>query len=365
MKKKINILHISTPSTFRGGENQLILLSRGLKSYSSINQAVLCPKNSELSRKLLDEKIKHFDYLKNARLSFNNLTAYRNTIQQFRPDIIHLHDSAAHTLAFVQEIFYKEKIPLILHRRVVFKSGKGIFGQLKYNLQTIKKYIAVSGAVKESLEKIVKQKNKIEVIYSGIELKKSQKKYALHTELGISVQKQIIGMVSALTEEKDISTFINALNKIADIENWFAVIIGDGVLKEPLKEKVKKADLQNRIKFLGYRKDAISLLKDFDLFVHCSKNEGLGTVILEAWNTNVPVISTQAGGLKELIHNQNNALAFGVGQAEELADKMKNLINSDALKDKLIKNGQDSLQKFDINKTISQMVKIYEEVLSS
>nr|MDQ3324126.1 glycosyltransferase family 4 protein [Acidobacteriota bacterium] len=82
-----------------------------------------------------------------------------------------------------------------------------------------------------------------------------------------------------------------------------------------------------------------------DLFVLSSYNEGLGTVILEAMASGVPVIATDVGGVPEIIEHGENGVLFPVGDVEALAGEISRMINlDDAARGRIIRKGRETIE---------------------
>ena len=147
---------------------------------------------------------------------------------------------------------------------------------------------------------------------------------------------KIIG-VGALTYQKFFSVLVRAAAELAErnFSEFFIMIVGEGVEEEPLARLIEELKLKNHVHLLGFRGDVISLLKASDLFVMPSRYEGLSIAMIEAMACNLPVIASNAPGLRDYVNENINGLPFEVGNHVELSEKILRLANDNALRKKL------------------------------
>ncbi|MBE7638169.1 glycosyltransferase [Sneathiella sp. P13V-1] len=147
-----------------------------------------------------------------------------------------------------------------------------------------------------------------------------------------------------LHQVKGLDTAIRALAKVPDAHLWIA---GDGPLKEELKKLSEDLSLTNRIRFLGWRTDKEALLATADIVVFPSRQEGFGNVILEAWASKTPMVATAAQGPAAYIKQGETGMIGEIDNVKELATNLTAVIESPALRQRIIENGHASyLQDF-------------------
>jgi glycosyltransferase involved in cell wall biosynthesis len=313
--KKVKILHISSAMSWRGGEQQIVNLIDGLKIVDKeIDQKVYCATNSALENYLKANSIPFNSGEKNSGLSFSFIKSLYELIKSYRPSLIHIHDSHAHTACIVAHRISNCKVPIVLHRRVDFSIGQSFFTRYKYNYPFIKRIITVSKAIKDIISPVTK--SKIEVIYSSWRKSSVEKaeKTNLKEELGIHQSTKLIGNIAALTDHKDYPTFIKtASNIINEHDNIHFIMAGEGELKETLQKKINDLGLKEKIHLLGFRKDVVEIMKTLDVFFMPSKMEGLGSILYTAFGCEIPVVSTNAGGIPELVKHKKTGYVANVG----------------------------------------------------
>jgi hypothetical protein len=166
MNKTLRVLHVSSALSWRGGEQQIVNLIEGLNSIDkSIEQILFCTKNSAIEKYATIQKINFKSAQKKSGFDLLYIIKLLRVIKSCQPNIIHVHDSHAHTACVIAHLLLFSKTPIVLHRRVDFAIGKSLFSNYKYNYGYIKKIITVSKAIKKIIQPKVKAP--IDVIYSS------------------------------------------------------------------------------------------------------------------------------------------------------------------------------------------------------
>jgi glycosyltransferase involved in cell wall biosynthesis len=184
--------------------------------------------------------------------------------------------------------------------------------------------IAVSGAVQRVLVQDGVPPRDVTVVHDGIDPEDVRR--AAHApsdirgRLGLAPRTPLAVNVAALVPHKDHQTLIHAAHAARALRpdlHW--VVAGDGELRRRLAATIVRLGLVDRVHLLGYVPAADALIREADVFVLSSREEGLGSVVLHAIALGKPVVSTRAGGLPEIVAEQ--ALA-PVGDAAALAQKV-------------------------------------------
>ncbi|MBA3657565.1 MAG: glycosyltransferase [Gemmatimonadaceae bacterium] len=122
--------------------------------------------------------------------------------------------------------------------------------------------------------------------------------------------------------------------------NFMLYIAGDAVLKEyesytnSLHDIIKRDGLENNVRFLGWRTDALELLTLMDIMIHPSLAEGFGRAVLEAMAVGRPVVASRVGGLREIIRDGENGFLITPGSTHEIVDRVLQLAGDPALREK-------------------------------
>ncbi len=366
MQPKLKILHISFHKEWRGGEQQAAYLYEELKK-KSCKQWFLCARGNAMNNYCINNNIPFYS-LKTGLLnniknrSIINFICIKNEI-----DIIHVHDSKAHTFLFINSLF--TKLPkVIVSRRVDFPVHSSFLSKKKYNCDCIKKYICISKTVKDILEPAIKDKTKLEVVHSGIDVKKFEGKQntnKLRNEYSLKNEEIIIANTSAIADHKDYFTFVDTAEDLLKKNiNAKFFIIGKGPLEKEIKTYIDKKGLVKNIILTGFRNDIPEILPEVDVFLFTSKTEGLGTTILDAMACGVPVVATNAGGVSEIIKHKENGFIAQVKNIKELSEFVELAIKDEALKNKILANAKKTLKHFSKRKMAEGNLVVYKKILN-
>lgn len=343
-----NILHISTPKSWRGGEQQIAYLYEELNS-KGVTQHILCQKNSEMAKKGKSLGWNIIECLKITAIDPFFAKKVNQVCKQKKIDIIHAHDSHAHSFAVISASIFGNTTPIIVSRRVDFPISRSSIK--KYNHKNIRRIICVSDAIKKIIEPDIKDKSTLRTIHSGIDLNKFSKNSSevkkLHNEFNIPYEIPLIGNISAIAPHKDYFTFINTAEELLNRNNKLKfIIIGTGPMEKEIKNYCTKKKLDKHIIFTGFRTDIQEILHELDIFLITSETEGLGTSIIDAFACRVPVVATRAGGIPEIVKHEKSGLLADVKDAKELANQVERILTGRLDRSKIISGQQQILKKF-------------------
>jgi glycosyltransferase involved in cell wall biosynthesis len=357
----MRILHVSTALSWRGGEQQLTYLIESLGSMD-IDQVVFCPKGSPIEQFCKDHDITYYSFYKSSLKIF--ITHYLVSVCQINNiSLIHTHDSHSHTLAVLASVLFGGTVPVIVSKRTAFPLKQNILSRFKYNHSSIAKILCVSHKVKEEVSKTVYNIQKLETVYSGFEIKQfSEKNEPLVSlqSLRPNLERPFIGNVSALSNEKDLFTFIDtaeAYYKKGRKGTFF--IVGEGANRAKIERYIHKKSLIEKVILTGFQKNVPSIIKQFDCFLFTSNIEGLGTSILDAMACKVPVIATKTGGIPEIIINRRTGLLVSVKDFETMANSIIQILDDEILRDNLIGEALNHVRNFTKEKMVVHTVNEY------
>lgn len=176
----------------------------------------------------------------------------------------------------------------------------------------------------------------------------------------------VFGIVGTLRWEKGHEFLIDAWKQLQAqgvlSNNDFLMIAGDGPLRTKLESQSKDFD---NIRFMGSVTDTQQLLQCLDVFLLPSINEGFGIAIIEAMAAGVPVISTQSGGIPEIIETADLGTLVPVKDPEALVDAIKSLLESPQKAQKIGENGKKRVYERFIPKAyVDQLESMHRALLN-
>lgn len=358
------ILHINTSREWRGGEQQLFYLAQGLAA-EKISQSIIGQPGSPLEERCLAEGLPFFPVLMRNELDFRAIRTIRQFCLASQITLIHTHTGHAHTLALLAKS-KTLKIPLVVSRRVDFKPGNGLFSKWKYRHKAIDYFLPVSQKILSIMLASGISPEKLITVYSGIDLKRFTKlpsAESLREEFGLSKKMVIIGNIAALVDHKDQETLLRAIQKVNSDVPFKLLIVGEGRLEKKLKALSKELGLDERVLFTGYRTEIPELLSLFDIFTLTSKEEGLGTSVLDAMAAGLPIIATKGGGIAEMLTSEKGALLSDVGDTDALAKNFETLLASEQTRSAFGAFNKQSVKRFSIANTIQKTKLVYYSLL--
>lgn len=238
--------------------------------------------------KILQAKITNkFDLLK-------GIAFIRKVINFEKPDIVHSHTVYAHLFTRAASIFSKKtKYIASEHGTMNPKLSKAIGFTLMKSTNFLSHLITnVSQKSVESYIECGIVKN-MTCIYNGVDFNKFETKNEIN-----EVRK--ILYVGRISKEKNLNLLIDILAELND-SKYICDIVGDGDQLSSIRDYCRTKEISNQVNFLGKRLDVPKIMKDYDILFLTSFTEGLPTVLIEAISAKILVMSTDCGGVKEIL----------------------------------------------------------------
>ncbi|MDW5288811.1 glycosyltransferase family 4 protein [Formosa sp. PL04] len=367
----MTILHVSGVSNWGGGENHIENLYYELeKSNLDVTQYIFCVKNSVFHKRLIEKNYACIAAPLGFKIDPRYILKLIKTCRSKKIDLIHLHDPTALTLSVIADRISKKLPPFIFSKKTVFEIKNRKSTLFKYNYKKIEKYICVSKAVAQVTAKGIEDTSKITTIYNGIRFsnKTDITEFKLRAKYQIPENKIIIGNIGNHIRAKNLLTFLNVIDDIVNIKkltNFHFVQIGDFTKKtDEYKAKVKELKLEDYITFTGFVNNASNFIPQFDIFMLTSQSEGLPQVINEAFYFKTPVISTNPGGIPEIISSGVNGFLSDVNDYKSLSDNLVNLSADKELQQQFIERSHTQiLANFSSEVMARKTFDVYKSIL--
>lgn len=358
-----DVIHISSMKIWRGGEQQVANLLLGQKKLG-LQVFMIVRKDSALMSFCRSHNIPYLTIKFNNGFNILSVFKIKSLSKRMQAKVLHMHCSPSHTLSIFSKLF-GNPANLVLSRRVIFPVRSNFLSYKKFNYDGISKIICVSESTRDVMKKTVKAVEKLDVIYDGIDPKKFQKIKApdLKKELGLE-GKRLVGNISAIMAEKDYCTFVDTAEKIVrKMPDIHFLIIGSGAEADDIQHYINKKKLTFNISMLGFRKDIPELLSILDVFLMTSIMEGLGSTILDAFASKVPVVATKVGGIPEIVLHETTGLLSSPKDSKNLSKNVIRLLNDKLLVDKVTKNAYQLVtSKFSTDTMVKLTNKVYESI---
>jgi len=341
----MRILHINLERGWRGGERQTLYLMMGLRELGYENH-LLARKND-----LFVQRVLKCDF--NVKVITKPFIIHGHFLQHF--DIIQLHEVRGLQIAAFWKFFHRR--PLIFTRRVDNMPSDHAFTRFKF--KQVDRLIVISRKIKSVMIDWGLDGSLIKVIHSAFSLESNAQHAKVHALKQRFSGRKVVGCVAALEDRKDHFTLLDAAALVSKKRDDVSfVLVGDGILRRKLEAKAKELNLNNVI-FEGYQNDPHSYYMIFDVFLMTSRSEGLGSAILDAFFHRIPVVATAAGGIPELVLDEQTGLLAPVGNPQKVAQVLLRMLDDPDLRNRVTTKAHSLLkQKY----SILQMAKAYDYV---
>jgi len=337
--KSLYSVHLSTARSWRGGENQIWLLAKGLLARGQ-KVLVLAPEGAPLHERCAAAGIPtRVLTLRGSVDPLGTLRLYR-LLRKERPDVLHLHDGHAVLAGQIAARGMKrEDLRVVVHRRTVF----ALRGKWKYSGR-VDRVIAISSAVKDQCVAAGLAENQIRVVFSGLEFPAPADREAaaeFRARLKISPDDFVIAHAAALTSEKrqiDMIRAVAAVNEKLKAESRpgvHLVLAGTGDQEQVLHHEAKACGQESNIHFIGFAKDLRPLWASSTIAFYASEAEGLCTALIEAQGAGLPALITRAGGMVEVVEDGISGLIVEIGDVPKMAAAIQSLLEQPQRREKM------------------------------
>ncbi|MBU1869755.1 MAG: glycosyltransferase [Candidatus Omnitrophica bacterium] len=363
MKK---ICHVVEELRIGGLERTVIQIASGLER-SLYSQEIWCLREKGVLAEEAENKgiaVKQFDF--QGGISLPKIIKLADELKRGKFQIVHSHDIYPSVWAIAAAAFagvpYKIMHCQSTYYALPFKDKI----KLKFLSLFIDRFIAVSKAVKLSLEKcaLISAK-KIEVVYNccaRFNRSPEQKVPETLREFGIKEGDFVIASISRLEAHKGHSYLVEALSGLKDVQGLKCLIIGDGPAKRDLELLCESLGVKGEVIFTGMRSDISRILSVASVYVQPSAlREGLPLTLAEAASAGLPLIATNIGGNPEIVRDPVNGFIVEPKDPQALAEKILYLRNNPEKRKSMGENSQKLWREsFSEEVMLGKIRKIYE-----
>lgn len=331
MTEPISTLHLNTEPTWRGGEQQTLYLLKGLADRG--HPLLLCAqKGSPMATRARDAGIETEELRMRGEVDPIAIVRLARHVRRFRPDVVHFHTSHAHTLGILAAgLCLRARPRTLLTRRVDFSIYRhSFFGLNHIKYGRVDRIVAISEAIRKVLIDDGIEAQRIDCVPSGIDTSRFDvEPCELRREFGLHPHTRIVANVAFFADHKGQRYLVESAPAILEeFPDCAIFLIGEGPLREPLRELAGKLGIADRVFFPGFRTDIPAILRAIDVYVMPSHKEGLGTSVLDALWCEVPLVAAAAGGIPEIVHHEENGLLVPPRDSAALASAVLRLLRS-------------------------------------
>ncbi len=327
---------------------------------------------------ILLEEMKRTPSFQGDRKAYKRL---KEIIREFKPDIVHTHASKAGALG--RKAAHELNVPVIIHtfHGHVFHSYFGKFKTRIYKLierRLAKKstgIVAISNLQKEELSKEhnICAGKKITVIPLGFDLNKfhenlEEKRQITRAEYSIMEDEVAICIIGRLAPIKNHTLFLESIELVSkQTDKKIAVfIVGDGAERISIELKIENMQLGSNVRFVltSWIKNIDYFNAGMDILCLTSNNEGTPVSLIEAQAANIPVISTDVGGVRDVVKDGVTGFIVPKNSKEKFSEKLLLLLENDDKRKVMSQNGWNFVKnKFHYTTLVDNMELYYKKLL--
>jgi len=293
-------------------------------------------------------------------------------------NLTHSHGAKANMIAVIASRYTKVPTVTTVHsdyrldylqsfiKRITF----GIINTIA--LRFIDYYVAVSKNFKDMLTSRNFLPKKIFTVYNGIDFDQdtgtyNKEEFARKYNISINQNDILIGILVRLTPVKGLNIFINAAKEVVKKNpNVKFLIGGEGEEKKSLESKVNSLGLSDNVLFLGFVNNPYEFMSNIDINVLTSISESFPYSILEGTKVKRATVSSNVGGLPDLIDHGVNGFLFNPGDYMKLSEYLLKLANDKNLREEMgNKIYLKASEKFSLKNMCKTQLDIYESVLKT
>src|SRR5688500_1034422 len=305
----------------------------------------------------------------------------RRLIRDLRPDVLHTHTAKAGALGRVAAVLAGSARPRVVvhtfHGHVLrgyFDRGRtsGFLTVERSLARVTDRLVAVSPPVRDELVALgVAPAERFEVIRLGRELDRRVEASAgareeQRRELGLADDAFLVAWLGRMTSIKRVDDLLRAFASVAAAEPRAELVLaGDGPLRDELEKLAVSLGIADRAHFVGMQRDVGRLYAAADLVALCSANEGTPVSLIEALAAGKPVVSTDVGGVSDVVRSGTSGLLVPPNDIEALADAIVLLARDDDMRASFAAAAPaDVRERYSVERLVDDVDELYKRLLA-
>ena len=292
----------------------------------------------------------------NKKFSLECFEEFYSFVKSKNIDIIHTHFLKPYSIAGIVNIFFKKKMiynynGLFIENLYNSKSEKFIYRnihRLINHLNVVDLALVPSNTSKQMLLNETSLFKSIKVYYNGYDdiIDKQPDSKIVSYLLHLKEEFYVVGIIARIDIQKRIDIALEIAKQITKTRNDVClVILGDGALEKEIAKEIEIMNLNQNVKMLGYIPNAKLYIKYFDLLLFTSDWEGLPLSVWEAMAAKVPIVSTDVGGVKEILEKEKCGLTYPRRNVEQGARSILELLSDEKKREVMGGKGYNAIKE--------------------
>jgi glycosyltransferase involved in cell wall biosynthesis len=354
-------LLVDLETTWRGGQNQALLLLKGLLERGHQPELVAAT-NSALGQRAQSAGIS-VHYVSRGLFRLPAAQKIRQLVSTGRFDCIHANE--AHSVSAAWLAGAHKHLPFVISRRVGYPIGKSRIARARY--QAAARIVANSQWVADQAGASGAPREKITVIYEGAEIPPrctAEQRQTARTRWRISPDTTLLGCVGVLLPDKGQEWLIRALAETRkEFPSAKLLLAGDGPSRPQLEQLARELGVAYSVVFAGFVSDVENVYAALDVFLLPSFFEALNNSLLAAMAYEIPSISFNRGALGEIIEDGHSGLLVEAANTPALHSAIAKILRDPAGAKKMAEAGrQHIIENFSAKKMVEATLGLYESL---
>jgi glycosyltransferase involved in cell wall biosynthesis len=175
----------------------------------------------------------------------------------------------------------------------------------------------------------------------------------------------VVTTVGRLTAIKQHELFLDTIARVAQHHpSLIALVAGDGERRAELQAQAASLGISDSVRWLGWRRDLATIYGAADVFLLTSRNEGTPVAIIEAMASGVAVVSTDVGGVKDVVSSPDVGLVAPSGDAAALAHGIDALLNDAPRRRAMGSRARESVvDRFGFERLVTDIARLYQDLI--
>jgi glycosyltransferase involved in cell wall biosynthesis len=363
----VRILLVDLETAWRGGQNQALLLLKGLRERGHEVELVAANRSALGQRAEASGLYVHF--VSRGLFRLPAAAKVRELLRDRPFDVVHANEAHAVTAAWLALCFRRKPLPVhfVISRRVGYPFGKRALAQARYksasrivaNSRWVARQAAASGA----------SPDKLAVVYEGAEIPPRftpEERERARARWKISHSTPLLGCVGVLLPDKGQEWLIRAL---AEVKKQFPaaklILAGDGPCRARLEALAQDLTLKGDVIFAGFIENVETVYAALDVFLLPSMFEALNNSLLAAMAYEIPSIAFDRGALGEIIEHGKSGLLVSEPNVVEISQAAVQLLREHEFAQQVGRSGRLRVeQNFSTEKMVEGMIRVYQQLAS-
>lgn len=346
---KPRVLQVISGGETGGAETTFVDITLALHR-AGLEQKVVVRENRRIwTQRLFDAGLDVYEAPFKKWFDFKTKPLMRQVIKEFQPHIVQTWMNRASAMCPKWD---KSLPPFLQAARL------GGYYDIK-NYKNCTELIAIAPDIKRYLIEKGWPEEKVKVLWNYA-LIEEPKTVVNRSTYGTPDDAPLFLALGRLHVNKAYDILLDAMAKVPTAHLWIA---GEGGEREALEAQIKRLGLQGRVKLLGWRNDRAELLQATDFVIFPSRHEPFGTVTIQAWAYEKPLVVSAADGPKSCATGGYDCLMVPINDVDRLADAMQRMIDDTDLQKTLVENGRKTFaERFSEAAVVKAYLKFYNDL---